>query len=115
MAVSKERACTSPLIRSIRLSHNKRQAGNYTAPSIFEPPARVTLTETKREAWSRDRQQWVASIVSEVVGNVENELGRDVGVPVRLQAGLLAKALLALNKRLKEEFTLIVALVGQGS
>ena len=33
----------------------KRQAlGRVTAPSTFKPPPRVTLTDTKREAWLRD-------------------------------------------------------------
>lgn len=33
----------------------KRQAaGRLTAPSSFKPPPRVTLTDTKREAWLRD-------------------------------------------------------------
>lgn len=33
----------------------KRQAlGRCTAPSTFKPPPRVTLTDTKREAWLRD-------------------------------------------------------------
>ncbi|KAF2156402.1 hypothetical protein K461DRAFT_291320 [Myriangium duriaei CBS 260.36] len=34
---------------------DKRQAlGKCTAPSTFKPPPRVTLTDTKREAWLRD-------------------------------------------------------------
>ncbi|EME86570.1 uncharacterized protein MYCFIDRAFT_131183, partial [Pseudocercospora fijiensis CIRAD86] len=33
----------------------KRQAiGRVTAPSTFKPPPRVTVTDTKREAWLRD-------------------------------------------------------------
>ncbi|KAI9754382.1 MAG: RNA polymerase II mediator complex subunit, partial [Candelina submexicana] len=35
--------------------YEQRQAhGRVTAPSTFKPPPRVTLTDTKREAWLRD-------------------------------------------------------------
>jgi mediator of RNA polymerase II transcription subunit 12 len=32
----------------------RRHNGQITAPSTFKPPPRVTLTDTKREAWLRD-------------------------------------------------------------
>ncbi|KAK3330494.1 hypothetical protein B0H66DRAFT_489989 [Apodospora peruviana] len=32
----------------------RRHGGQITAPSTFKPPPRVTLTDTKREAWMRD-------------------------------------------------------------
>jgi mediator of RNA polymerase II transcription subunit 12 len=32
----------------------RRHSGQITAPSTFKPPPRVTLTDTKREAWLRD-------------------------------------------------------------
>ncbi len=32
----------------------RRHHGQITAPSTFKPPPRVTLTDTKREAWLRD-------------------------------------------------------------
>lgn len=33
---------------------SRRQNGQITAPSTFKPPPRVTLTDTKREAWLKD-------------------------------------------------------------
>jgi mediator of RNA polymerase II transcription subunit 12, fungi type len=38
----------------IAMLEKRQNAGRLTAPSSFKPPPRVTLTDTKREAWLRD-------------------------------------------------------------
>lgn len=45
-----------PLLSALFVQvYERRQAlGRCTAPSTFKPPPRVTLTDTKREAWLRD-------------------------------------------------------------
>lgn len=38
----------------VSVLEKKQSIGRITAPSTFKPPPRVTLTDTKREAWLRD-------------------------------------------------------------
>ncbi|KAI9754448.1 MAG: hypothetical protein M4579_004716 [Chaenotheca gracillima] len=38
----------------VQIMDQRRSQGRITAPSTFKPPPRVTLTDTKREAWLRD-------------------------------------------------------------